>query len=106
MHTVVADSSSLIYLSKIALLPPFSRIGHLVISSQVYRECTHLFWFDDARRIKDLAHSGDINICPAPEAHRLSLPHFGTGEQNIIELCYYLQMSSMNFYYLFGFLRD
>jgi len=95
MQTIVADSSSLIYLSKVALLPLFSRIVYLVISPHVYKECTGLSLSDDARQIKNLVRSKDIVICPVPRAYQLPISNLGTGEKSSIELWYFLDAASV-----------
>jgi len=95
MQTIVADSSSLIYLSKVALLPLFSQLVYLVISPHVYKECTHLSLADDARQIKNLVQRGDIVICPVPKAYQLPITNLGAGEKSSIELWYVLDAASI-----------
>ena len=95
MQTIVADSSSIIYLSKADLLPLFSQIVNLVITPHVYRECTLASNSDDAQQIKDLVQRGDIMICSVPVTYELAIPNLGTGEKSIIELWYFLDANSV-----------
>ncbi len=93
MQTIVADSSSLIYLSKVEdLLPLLTQVVNLIISEQVYRECTHFLKSKvspskDAKQIEGLVYQGKISVFSVPKAcGRIVLPKLGEGEKSILEL--------------------
>ena len=95
MQVIVGDSSSLIYLSKVALLSSYAQLVHLIISPQVYEECTRLPWSEDAREIRHLVRKKKITICRIPEANQPPLPCLGAGEKSTIELYYALKADSV-----------
>ncbi|MEW5803471.1 MAG: hypothetical protein AB1847_15370 [bacterium] len=85
----------MIYLSKVNLLRSYARIVSLVISSQVYEECTRQLWSEDARKIRSLVQEKIITLCQVPEVNQLALPHLGAGEKSTIELYYLLKADSV-----------
>ena len=95
MQTIIADSSSLIYLSKANLLCSYTQLVRLIISPHVYEECTRRLWSVDARQIRDLVQEKHITLCPIPEVNQLALPHLGAGEKSTIELYYVLNADSV-----------
>lgn len=95
LQTIIGDSSSLIYLSKVSLLRPYAQVVRLIISPQVYEECMRRPWSNDARQIQDLVQEKRLAICPVPEADQVVLPHLGAGEKSTIELYYLLKADAV-----------
>ena len=95
MQTIIADSSSLIYLSKANLLGSYTQLVRLIISPHVYEECTRQLWTEDAQQIRDLVQEKRITIYTVPEVNHLALPHLGAGEKSTIELYYSLKADSI-----------
>lgn len=94
-RTIIGDSSSLIYLSKVGMLAPYAQLVRLVISCRVYEECTRRQDSEDARQIRGMVQERSITVCPIPEANHLALPHLGAGEKSAIELYYVLKADSV-----------
>lgn len=88
-NSLVADTSSLIYLAKSSLIHPFVRAFHVTVPPLVYQECIHK-GYPGSDEIKGLRQQGWLSIHPVRGDSDLNLGLPKGGEREAILLFYQL----------------
>lgn len=88
-NSLVADTSSLIYLAKSFIIRPFLRAFHVTIPPAVYRECVHP-GYPCSDEIKGLRQEGRLSIHPVREDLEFDVRLLKGGEREVIILFYQL----------------
>ncbi len=88
-NSLVADTSSLIYLAKSSIIRPFLGAFHVAIPPAVYRECIHP-GYPCSNEIKRLRQEGRFSIHPVREDSEFNTRLLKGGEREVIILFYQL----------------
>ena len=88
-NSLIADTSSLIYLAKSSLIHAFVRAFHVTIPPLVYRECVHK-GYPGSDTIKGLRQKGWLSVHPVRKDPKLKLGLPTGGEGEVILLFYQL----------------
>ncbi len=88
-NSLVADTSSLIYLAKSSIISPFLRVFHVTVPPLVYQECVHT-GYPGSDEIMGLQQEGRLSVNPVREDSDLSLGVLKGGEREVILLFFQL----------------
>ena len=90
MKIVIADSNSIIYLTKSGMLSPFVKLVRLIITEQVVQECLGraVAKLPDARFVQGLIQEKSITVQNALKKELADGHKLGCGEKSVIRLYY------------------
>jgi predicted nucleic acid-binding protein len=88
--SLVADTSSLIYLAKSSIIRPFVQVFRVAVPPIVYEECIHQ-GYPGSDEIRTLRKEGGLSVHPVMNDDWVGRDLPGGGEREVIQLFYQLR---------------